>query len=430
MYFRETKSEGKCGLNNSAVGRKFVSLQLLSAKPVGMRLTLRLAVVAALLVAAVRPAHGQTESVLYSFANTPDGANPLYVTPVLDAKQNIYGTTKFGGTDDFGTAWELTPSGAETVLHSFHADGTDGVYPLAGVVLGKKGILYGTTVEGGTNSIDGTMFQLTPKKKSWTEAILHSFGAIGDGAQPYDALTLDKNGNLYGTTYGGGTYSFGTVFERTPSGTETVLWSFGNGTDGANPIAGVIRDAKGNVYGTTEYGGLYNQGTVFELTPTMNGWTEAVLWSFGSGTDGANPYGGVVLGKKGILYGTTINGGDFGDGTVFALTPTKTGWTEKILHSFANNDIDGFNPAAGLLMDKKTGNFYGTALNGGGTGSVAGIVFKITPSGAYAILHVFSGSPDGGSPWGGLASDKLGNLYGTTFSGGTNGYGTVYKVTP
>lgn len=373
------------------------------------------------------PAQAWTESVLYSFVNSPDGANPRYVTPVLDAKGNLYGTTNYGGTYGYGTVWELTPSGTETVLHSFNVDGTDGFYPWAGLIRDKKGNLYGTTVEGGPDTIYGTVFELTPTKKGWTEKILHSFGASGDGSQPYDALTMDKLGNLYGTTNGGGLYSYGTVFELAPSGKETILWSFGNGTDGANPIAGVIRDAKGNLYGATEYGGDYNQGTVFELTPSG---AEKVLWSFGSGTDGANPIGGVIFGKKGKLYGTTANGGAYSDGTVFELTPTKTGWTEAILHSFDNNDIDGFNPYAGLVMDKKTGNFYGTTINGGGTGSSTGIVFELTSSGTETILHTFGGNPDGEAPWGGLVFDKSGNLCGTTFSGGANGYGTVFKLTP
>jgi uncharacterized repeat protein (TIGR03803 family) len=420
MYFLETKDEGKCGLNNSTVGRKFVSPHLVSAKPVGMRLAL--ALLSALLLAAVPPAHGQTETVRYSFANSPDGANPRYVTPVLDAAGNLYGTTNYGGVYGFGTVFKLTSSGTETILHSFHVNGTDGAYPEAGLVM-YKGNLYGTTVEGGNDNIDGTVFELTHTTKGWTEKILHSFGASGDGSQPYCVLTVDKKtGNLYGTTNVGGTYSYGTVFELTPSGTERVLWSFGNGTDGANPIAGVILDTNGNLYGTTEYGGDYGYGTVFKLTASG---TETILHSFDlNGTDGAYPVAGLVM-YKGNLYGTTASGGAYGDGTVFEVTLSGT---ETILHSFANNDIDGINPYAGLTVYK--GNFYGTTANGGGIGGVAGIVFELTPSGTEKILHVFGGSPDGAFPWGGVVFDMSGNLYGTTFSGGANGYGTVFKMTP
>jgi uncharacterized repeat protein (TIGR03803 family) len=420
MSFLETKSEGKCGLNNSAVGRKFVSLQLVLATPIGTRLAL--AVLSALLLAAVPPAHGQTEHVLYSFANSPDGANPRYVTPVLDAKGNLYGTTNYGGNYGLGTVFELTSSGTETAFHSFNVDGTDGAYPEAGLVM-YQGNLYGTTVEGGTDNIYGTVFELKHTTKGWTEKILHSFGAIGDGSQPYCALTVDsKTGNLYGTTSVGGAYSYGTVFELTQLGAETVLWSFGDGTDGANPVSGVVRDAKGNLYGTTEYGGDYGKGTVFELTPSGR---EKVLWSFGNGTDGAYPLARLVL-YNGNLYGTTVDGGIYGDGTVFEVTPSGK---ETILHSFDNNEIDGFHPYAGLTIYQ--GNFYGTTASGGGTANAAGIVFEMTPSGStYSILHTFGGNPDGAFPDGGVVFDKLGNLYGTTLDGGANGYGTVYKLTP
>src|SRR5271167_576360 len=218
---------------------------------------------------------GQTETVLYSFANSPDGANPRFVTPIPDTKGNLYGTTNYGGAYGYGTVFKLTPSGTKTILHSFDPNGTDGAYPVASLVVGKNGNLYGTTVEGGAYGIDGTVFELGPPATfcrsvlcPWRETVLHSFGASGDGSQPYSVLTVDKEGNLYGTTNVGGGYSYGTVFELTPSGTETILWSFGNGNDGANPIAGVVLDTNGNLYGTTEYGGAYNQGTVFELTPS------------------------------------------------------------------------------------------------------------------------------------------------------------------
>jgi uncharacterized repeat protein (TIGR03803 family) len=417
MYFLETKGERKGGLNNSADSQRFVSPKLVSAKPGGMRLAL--ALLSALLLAAVPPAHGQSENVRHSFANSPDGANPRYVTPVLDTNGNLYGTTNYGGAYGFGTVFKLTPSGTETILHSFDVNGTDGAYPLAGLVM-YNGSLYGTTVEGGTYNIDGTVFELKHTTNGWTETILHSFGASGDGSQPYCTLTVDKNGNLYGTTYYGGAHSYGTVFELTASGTERILWSFRNGTDGANPIAGVVL-YNGNLYGTTEYGGAYGYGTVFELTASG---TERILWSFRNGTDGAYPVAGLVV-YQGNLYGTTANGGAYGDGTVFEVTLSRT---ERILHSFDNNDIDGINPYAGLAVYQ--GNLYGTTASGGGTGSAAGIVFEMTLSGTETILHTFGGNPDGAFPWGGVVFDTSGNLYGTTLSGGRNGVGTVFKLTP
>ena len=376
------------------------------------------------------PPFSPTESVLHSFANSADGANPRYVTPVLDARGNLYGTTNYGGAHGLGTVFELTPSGTEKILHSFDVNGTDGAYPEAGVFL-YEGSVYGTTAEGGTDNIYGTVFKLSPPPTfcrtihcPWVERILHSFGTSGDGSQPYAVLTVDTHGNFYGTTNVGGAYSLGTVFEVMSSGTETTLWSFGNGTDGANPLAGVVLDTQGNLYGTTEYGGAYNQGTVFELTSSG---TETILWSFGNGTDGANPLGGVILDTQGNLYGTTANGGLYGDGTVFELMPS---WTETILHNFENNDIDGIHPYAGLVMDTN-GNLYGTTISGGGGSGAAGTVFELTPSGGTeTILHTFGGSGDGAFPWGGLVFDSSGNLYGTTFSGGANGYGTVFKLTP
>jgi uncharacterized repeat protein (TIGR03803 family) len=418
MYFLETKSKRKCSLNNSAVGRKSVSPQLVRAKCAGTRLALALAVFSALLLA-VLPAHGQTEKVLYSFANSPDGANPRYVTPVLDTTENLYGTTEYGGAHGFGTVFKVTPSGTKTILHSFNVDGRDGVYPVASLVM-YKGSLYGTTVEGGIYNIDGTVFELKHTMSGWTETTLHSFGATGDGSQPYCALTLDTAGNIYGTTNVGGAYSYGTVFKLTPSGTEGILWSFRNGTDGANPIAGVVM-YNGNLYGTTEYGGAHGYGTVFKVTPLG---TEEILWSFRNGTDGAYPVAGLVV-YEGNLYGTTANGGAYGDGTVFKVTLSGA---ETILHSFDNNDIDGINPYAGLALYK--GNLYGTTVSGGGTGSAAGIVFEMTPFGAETILHTFGGSRDGAFPWGGVVFDMSGNLYGTTLDGGANGYGTVFKMTP
>jgi uncharacterized repeat protein (TIGR03803 family) len=376
------------------------------------------------------PLLSQTETVLHSFANSPDGANPRYVTPVLDARGNLYGTTNYGGAYGFGTVFELAPLGTEKILHSFDVNGTDGAYPESSVVL-YEGSVYGTTAEGGSDNIDGTVFKLSPPPTfcrtivcPWVERILHSFGTSGDGSQPYAVLTVDTHGNLYGTTNVGGAYSQGTVFEVTSSGAETVLWNFGNGTDGANPLAGVVLDTQGNLYGTTEHGGAYNQGTVFELTPSG---TETILWSFGNGTDGANPIGGVILDAMGNLYGTTANGGAYGEGTVFELMPS---WTETILHSFENNDIDGIHPYAGLVVDTN-GNLYGTTTAGGGGSGAAGTVFELTPSGGTeTILHNFGGSGDGAFPWGGLVFDRSGNLYGTTFAGGANGYGTVFKVTP
>jgi len=213
MRFPVTTNGVKCGFNNSAVESKLGSTKRVSAT----KGVVKLAMLSVLLFVAVPSAQAQTETVLYSFANSPDGANPRFVTPVLDTKGNLYGTTNYGGAYGYGTVFKLTPSGMETILHSFDLNGTDGAYPYASLVRDKKGNLYGTTTEGGADDIDGTVFELTPTKKGWTETVLHSFGASGDGSQPYSALTLDKNGNLYGTTNVGGAYSGGHRRLRAPS---------------------------------------------------------------------------------------------------------------------------------------------------------------------------------------------------------------------
>jgi len=202
---------------------------------------------------------------------------------------------------------------------------------------------------------------------NWTEKVLHSFHRNGtDGYTPQASLIFDAAGNLYGTTVDGGTYRGGTVFELTPQAgggwTETVLHSFHrNGTDGASPYAGLVLDAAGNLYGTTVDGGTYGRGAVFELTPEAGGgWTEQVLHNFGNGTDGAFPYAGLVLDAAGNLYGTTCQGGTHGRGAVFELTPQAGGgWTDKVLHSF--DPTDGYYPEAGLIFDA-AGNLYGTTL--------------------------------------------------------------------
>lgn len=406
----------------------------------------RLALTAALglVFTAIPLAFAQTETVLYSFCahdGCSDGSDPIRVVPVVSGKGNLYGMTETGGAygsscggSGCGAVFELTPAGEETILHSFDENGTDGAYPGAGLIRDGKGNLYGTTWGGGayTSSCEGfgcgTVFELT---SSGTETILHSFDDNGtDGYWPVDSLIRDKEGNLYGTTSGGGAYGYGTVFEVTPTGEETVLYSFGqNGTDGRSPNGGVVMDGKGNLYGTTEMGGAYSSscqgygcGTVFKITPSG---TETILHSFDeNGTDGTFPAAGLVI-KAGNLYGTTSGGGAYGWGTVFKVTLSAT---ETILHSFDQNGIDGVYPYSGLVIDK-TGNLYGTTLDGGSHGW--GAVFELTPSGTETILHSFENSTsDGFEPNAGVALDDEGNLYGTTQAGGTYSKGAVYKITP
>lgn len=255
----------------------------------------------------------------------------------------------------------------------------------------------------------------------------YSFLPAPDGAGPESALIRDAAGNLYGTTFGGGAFRSGTVFKVARSGQEIVLYSFTGGKDGANPWGGLVADKLGNLYGTTYNGGdltcQFNAlgcGTVFKLDSAGN---ETVLHSFEWGADGALPFSGLIRDRAGNLYGTTSVGGTFNAGTVFKVDANSV---ESILHSFAYSP-DGGAPQAGLIADS-AGNLYGTTKSGGVSGN--GTVFTISTSGVISVLHSFGAQPDGSLPFAGLTRDPLGNLYGTTALGGAFGAGTVFKVDP
>ena len=323
-------------------------------------------------------------------------------------------------------------------LYSF-TGGTDGGYPYAGVIIDQAGNLYGTTYEGGDLSCYGngcgTVFELTPNSKGgWKEKVLYSFSGGTDGLLPRAGLTFDQAGNLYGTTQSGGAYGGGTVFELTPnpdgSWTKETLHSF-TGTDGRGPVAGLIFDQAGNLYGTTGQGGNPNDcvndsgcGVVFKLTPNADGsWTEKTLYSFTGGSkDDGDPWASLVFDQAGNLYGTTE--GVTGNGTVFELTPNADGtWKEKTLHHFTGGD--GRNPVGSLIFDQ-AGNLYSTAWAGGdGNYSGCGVVFELVPNanGSWKekMLHYFNCGWNGGAPLAGLIFDQAGNLYGTTYIGGVPG---------
>ena len=304
---------------------------------------------------------------------------------ISDAAGNLYGAATSGGTYGNGIVYKLSHDAegrwTGTVLHSFQ--GKDGISPSAGLILDRAGNLYGTTFFGGTYG-NGTVFKLSHDTDGrWRETVLHSFRSA-DGTMPGAGLIFDRAGNLYGTTNSGGSLNNGTVFKLTPEPDgkwiETVLHSF-QGTDGINPLAGLIFDPAGNLYGTTGGFGGRSFGNVFKLTRNADGmWTETVLHSF-ENTDGNSPQAPVVFDRAGNLYGTTSTGGAYGDGIVFKLTPDADGaWTETVLHSFQRGD-GGFSPVGGLVIDS-AGNVYGTTA-GGGTGTCfpggCGTVFQITP---------------------------------------------------
>jgi uncharacterized repeat protein (TIGR03803 family) len=383
-----------------------------------------------------------SEQLIYTFTGGNDGGNP-YAGPILDKDGNLYGTTVYGGEYNYGAVFELSPgpngTWTETVLHSFNFDGQDGIRPYSSLMMDGTGNLYGTTEIGGAYSL-GTAFELSPGPNGWTEQVLHSFNADGtDGYNPYANLILDANGNLYGTATNGGLGSEGIIFELSPNhdGTwqETILYDF-DYTHGGLPLGGLVWDKSGNLYGTTEYGGDFEHGTVFELKHQAKGkWQEAVLHSFNPGNgDGFLPQCGLAIDKANRLYGTTVYGGDsFADGAIFEVRRVKGVWQETVIHSFSEQN-DGIYPYGPVAIDS-AGNLFGTTWQSlvGGVGG-AGIVFQLTLKKKIwqeTILHQFDSPGDGGNPYSGVVLDNSGKIYGTTYWGGNfGGTGVVFEVTP
>jgi uncharacterized repeat protein (TIGR03803 family) len=384
-----------------------------------------------------------------------DGDAPL-AGLIFDTAGNLYGTTSFGGVGagcgGCGTVFELTPnpdgSWKEKTLYSFcPTTCRDGIEPQASLIFDAEGNLYGTTRFTGAGVCCGTVFELTPNSGGgWAFKVLYTFTGGADGDQPLAGLTFDAAGSLYGTTFYGGILTCGepvgcgVVFKLTPnsdgSWTQSVLHRF-TGSDGRFPAAGVILDAAGNIYGTTELGGALDDGTVFKLSGTGK---ETVLFSFNQ-ILGYEPVGGLVLDPAGNLYGTTWEGGsninspcgtNVGCGTVFKLTPkTRGGWTEGVLYNFCSvtNCSDGGEPYAGLTFDQ-AGNLYGTTKVGG---VGWGVVFKLSRNskGGWSekVLHRFLDHP-GYAPVAGVIFDAAGNLYGTTVGDNYTTFGSVFEITP
>jgi hypothetical protein len=430
----------------------------------------------ALLTAGVSVAQQEPEKLLYQFQNGSDGAVPSG-SLVVDSEGNLYGVTQdaagYPCTALCGNVFEISPPASNggawsfQVLYSFDC-GLGGGFPHGNVIFGPDGNLYGTGVCGGQyahGASGGVVFQLKRPAGTgevWTETVLHSFGLDGDGTAPQGGLAFDTNGNIYGTTFDGGEYSLGVVYEVSPpagSGgawTETVLHSFGNGDDGYWPDAGVAVDSAGNLFGTTEFGGLQSSycpggcGTLYEVSPpaTEGGaWSYAIIHQF-DGDDGASPLDPLTLDKNGNLYGTTSLGqlgGPAEAGTVFELSPPAVEgqpWAETVLYAFQPYKDDPDYSSAGVIFDQ-AGNLYGTSQNGGR--SYQGTAFKLKPpsseGGAWTdvLLYNFSSKNSGGTyPSSSLVFGKDGMLYGTTPYGGNGpctfgtitGCGTVFAVAP
>jgi uncharacterized repeat protein (TIGR03803 family) len=398
-------------------------------------------------------ASAESDGVVYSFTGGSDGASPAGGL-IADNAGNLYGTSFGGGSAGHGDVYKLTPGGSITVLYSFSGK-RDGGSPQSTLLADAKGNLYGTTSEGGAAN-QGTVFKLAPNGK---ETVLHAFkGGYKDGAYPQAGLIVDSDGIFYGTTQVGGSSGScgggcGIVFRISAAGKFALLYSFGGSPDGAYPTGALVEDAQGNLYGTTEGGGIQSNycgigcGTAFELSPRKKRWVETVIHLFvGGGTDGINPYAGLITDGAGNFFGTTTLGGNIADcivdagcGSVFEISPAGHGaWTENVLYAFQGGS-DGATPYAGLIRDN-AGNLYGATFEGGLNdcpfSSGCGTVFKLAPNGAETILHAFSGVPsDGANSQANLFADGKGNLYGTTDQGGatqgcfeSQGCGTVFVL--
>jgi uncharacterized repeat protein (TIGR03803 family) len=338
------------------------------------------ALVLAIWLATAIASPAQTFTTLASF-NGSNGRNPQ-ATLVQGRDGNLYGTAMIGGADKWGTVFKLTRAGKVTRLYNFcsQRNCADGNSPFAGLVLSTDGNFYGTTIDGGVGPGYGTVFEITPASKLTTLYSFCSQSNCADGAFPYAGLVKATDGSFYGTTWGGGG-GLGTVFKITPAGKLTTLSNFcsqGN-CAGREPYAGLVQATDGNFYGTTEFGGVKDSGTVFKITRAGKLTTLYSFCSLSNCADGKNGYAGLVQATDGNLYGTTQTGGASGYGTVFKITRAGKLTT---LYSFCsqNNCADGEEPFAGLVQ-ATDGNFYGTTFYGGAIHGAGGPVFKITPAG-------------------------------------------------
>ena len=387
-------------------------------------------VVLGLLMLATAMASAQTFTVLHNFDLGADGGVP-YAGVTLDQQGRIYGTTSDGGTRN-GVVYRMVQSGAAWILtpiYTFHGQ-PDGAVPYAGVVFGPDGALYGTTSYGGAANA-GTVFRLRPPAAScgrslcpWSETILYSFTGGTDGGYPgYGNLTFDSAGNIYGTTVQGGSTGNGVVFELTRSGnawTESVLWNFTGGSDGGLPYSGVMFDNSGNLFGTAAFDSSGGYGAIYELSPSPSGWTERTLYAF-TGNDGGNAVSGLIRDGHGNLFGMT---GGIEPGAAYELSPSLGSWRFRVLQTFTGS-YPG--PFFGPTLDAN-GNLYGP-LPTGGVGN--GEIFKLTADGNqwdYSSYYNFVGPAT--EPLGSVTFDAAGNMYGTTISGGSRTWGTVWMITP
>ena len=373
--------------------------------------------------------------------NGPNGNNPGGKL-AMDAAGNIYGTTFYGGSNycsyGCGTVYKLSKHGSQWMLSSLYdfRGGQDGAHPWGGITLGPDGALYGTTYGGGLYG-DGAVFKLQPQANRcktalcyWTETVIYNFTGGSDGGTPQGDVIFDSAGNIYGTTQGGGLGSNGVVYELSAAQGSlniNVLYRFQGGADGQAPEDGVVMDVSGNLFGTTFLGGTDSVGVVYELSQGESGWTETVLHSFAGGDDGKYP-GVPVVDPSGNVFGATSEDGANGDGTVFELQPTGGGFSYSIIYQFNSLAGPPCDAECGFTLDS-AGNLYSAGyggMNGGGT------IFELSPSnGSWNLtvlwdLNEYQGLYPSGRP----ILDAQGNLYGTTEYGGVDFDGNVWQLTP
>jgi len=407
---------------------------------------------------------GQTFSVLHQFAGGSDGSNP-YSSLVSDRSGNLYGVAPFGGNQTCetqsgigcGTVFKLAHKGGGWVFSPLYAftGHSNGNNPVGSLAIAPDGTIYGTTDAGGILSCRdafgdgcGTVFHLQPPAHFcasfsclWNETVLYQFTGGSNGSDPLAGVALDGAGDLYGTLYQGGASQWGAAYEVSRSGsgwTESTIHSFAGGADGADPTSNLIFDGNGNLYGTTEFGGGSGGcngggcGTVFQLTPSGSGWTANIIYNFPGSYN--IPLGGLIFDPQGNLYGT------FADGIngVFELTPANGNWTFTALYTQGYSSLEAYRST---LARDSAGNLYGTAEFGGDFTNCTdgcGTVYELTRSAGgwtYTQLYAFTGLDDGAYPIGGVVVDGSGNIYGTTYAGGTHqcgsaGCGVAWEIAP
>jgi uncharacterized repeat protein (TIGR03803 family) len=378
-----------------------------------------------------------TTKLVYSFTGNDDGEY-TDTELVMDSAGNLYGTSVQGGRYGGGTVFQVTPAGVHTVLYDF-TGGADGGEPYKGVTLDAQGNLYGTAVTGGGGSCEGgcgVVFKLTNSGGTWTQTVIHTFTGGSDGAGPGSPVAIDKHGNIWGTTPTGGADGMGVVYELAPDATggwkQRVIHTFTGGNDGGGGSAGrFLIDAHGNLYNVCTVGGANGFGTVYEISPIQGKWQFRTLYAFKDQPDGASPYGGLISDRAGHLYGTTYYAGAYDLGTVYRLTNNNGTWTESVLYSFKGG-TDGASPISSLVADA-AGNLYGTTSDGGAAACTCGVIFRMSRNATgwtEAVAYRFPGTPQPGFAYNGMIRDAAGNFYGATVHGGGGNDGAIYEFIP